>query len=288
MAYETIEVRKTTPTIGAEIFGVDLSQPLTNHEFDEIHRALMENLVIFFRDQQLTVEQQKVFGARFGKLHVHPNAPKGLPDHPEILVIKADENSKRVAGESWHSDVSCDEEPPMGSILYIQEIPPDGGGDTMFANMYEAYESLSEPLRKMLDGLTAVHDSWKAHSDRKPGEGSDMQFPRFEHPVVRIHPVTGRKLLFVDRGFTTNIVQLRRAESDALLSFLFQHIETPKLSCRFKWQKNSIAFWDNRSAQHQAIFDYWPHRRYGHRVTICGDKPFGVGNQISNANLAAS
>jgi taurine dioxygenase len=288
MVYETIEVRKTTPTIGAEIFGVDLSRQLSNRQFDEIHRALMENLVIFFRDQQLTVEQQKAFGARFGKLHVHPNAPKGLPDHPEILVIKADENSKRVAGESWHSDVSCDEEPPMGSILYIQEIPPDGGGDTMFANMYEAYESLSEPLRKMLDGLTAIHDSWKAHSDRKPGEGSDMQFPRFEHPVVRVHPVTGRKLLFVDRGFTTRIVQLRRAESDALLSFLFQHIETPKLSCRFKWQKNSIAFWDNRSAQHQAIFDYWPHRRYGHRVTICGDRPFGVAKQKSNASLAAS
>ncbi|MCC8966251.1 TauD/TfdA family dioxygenase [Bradyrhizobium sp. Pear76] len=288
MAYETIEIRKTTPTIGAEIFGVDLSQQLSNRQFDEIHRALMENLVIFFRDQHLTLEQHKAFGARFGKLHVHPNAAKELPDHPEILVIKADENSKRVAGESWHSDVSCGEEPPMGSILYIQEIPPDGGGDTMFANMYEAYESLSEPLRKMLDGLTAIHDSWKAHSDRKPGEGSDMQFPRFEHPVVRVHPVTGRKLLFVDRGFTTKIVQLRRAESDALLAFLFQHIETPKLSCRFKWQKNSIAFWDNRSAQHQAIFDYWPHRRYGHRVTICGDRPFGVAGQISNASLAAS
>ena len=288
MTYNTIEVRKTTPAIGAEIFGVDLSQQLNNRQFDEIHRALMENLVIFFRDQQLTVEQHKAFGAWFGKLHVHPNAPKGLPDHPEILVIKADENSKRVAGEAWHSDVSCDEEPPMGSILYIQEVPPDGGGDTMFANMYQAYESLSEPLRKMLDGLTAIHDSWKAHYDRKPGEGSDMQFPRFEHPVVRVHPVTGRKLLFVDRGFTTRIVQLGRAESDALLSFLFQHIETPKLSCRFRWQKNSIAFWDNRSAQHQAIFDYWPHRRYGHRVTICGDKPFGIAGQKSNASLAAS
>ena len=288
MVYETIEVRKVTPTIGAEIFGVDLSQQLNNRQFGEIHRALMENLVIFFRDQQLTVEQHKAFGARFGKLHVHPNAPKGLPDHPEILVIKADENSKRVAGEAWHSDVSCDEEPPMGSILYIQEVPPDGGGDTMFANMYQAYESLSEPLRKMLDGLTAIHDSWKAHYDRKPGEGSDMQFPRFEHPVVRVHPVTGRKLLFVDRGFTTRIVQLGRAESDALLSFLFQHIETPKLSCRFRWQKNSIAFWDNRSAQHQAIFDYWPQRRYGHRVTICGDKPFGIAEQKWNASLAAS
>jgi len=287
MTFETIEVRKLTPTIGAEIFGVDLSRQLTNRQFDEIHRALLENLVIFFRDQKLSVEQHKSFGARFGKLHVHPNAPKGLLDHPEILVIKADENSKRVAGQAWHSDVSCDEEPPMGSILYINEIPPDGGGDTMFANMYLAYDTLSEPLRKMLDSLTAIHDSRKAHSGRKPGEGSDMQFPRFEHPVVRVHPETGRKLLFVDRGFTTRIAQLSQAESDALLAFLFQHIETPKLSCRFKWEKNSIAFWDNRCAQHQAIFDYWPHRRYGHRVTICGDKPFGVAGKPANAGLAA-
>ena len=175
----------------------------------------------------------------------------------------------------------------MGSILYIHEVSADVGGDTMFANMYQAYDSLSEPLRKMLDGLTAIHDSWKAHSGRKPGEGSDMQFPRFEHPVVRVHPVTRRRLLFVDRGFTTRIVQLSQAESDALLAFLFQHIETPKLSCRFKWEKNSIAFWDNRCAQHQAIFDYWPRRRYGHRVTICGDRPFGIAGQPTNAELAA-
>ena len=275
MAYETIQVRKMTPTIGAEISGVDLSQNLSNLQFDEINRALTENLVIFFRDQKLTIDQHKAFGARFGKLHVHPNAPKGVPEHPEILVIKADENSKRVAGEGWHSDVSSDAEPPMGSILYIHEAPPDGGGDTMFANMYVAYESLSEPMRNMLDGLTAIHDSLKAHSGRKPGEGSDMQFPRSDHPVVRVHPVTGRKLLFVDRGFTTRIVQMNQPESDALLEFLFRHIEAPKLSCRFKWANNSIAFWDNRCAQHQAIFDYWPHRRYGHRVTICGDRPLG-------------
>jgi taurine dioxygenase len=280
MTYETIEVRKTTPVIGAEIFGVDLSQQLSNRQFDEIHRALMENLVIFFRDQKLTIEQHKVFGARFGKLHVHPNAAKEVPEHPEILVIKADENSKRVAGEAWHSDVSCDAEPPMGSILYLHEVPPNGGGDTMFVNMYVAYESLSEPLRKMLDGLTAIHDSLKAHSGRKPGGGSDMLFPRSEQPLVRVHPITRRKLLFVNRGFTTRIVQMGQPESDALLAFLFQHIETPRFSCRFKWQKKSIAFWDNRCAQHQAIFDYWPHRRYGHRVTICGDRP--VGPEIRN------
>ena len=277
MTYETIEVRKTTPIIGAEIFGVDLSKQLSNRQFEEIHLALMENLVVFFRDQKLSIEQHKAFGAHFGKLHVHPNAPKAVPEHPEILVIKADDTSKRVAGEAWHSDVTCDEEPPMGSILYIQEVPPEGGGDTMFANMYAAYESLSEPMRNLLGGLTGIHDSSKAHSDRKPGQGSDMLFPRAEHPVVRVHPVTRRKLLFVNRGFTTRIPRLKKPESDALLSFLFQHIETPTLSCRFRWQRNSIAFWDNRCAQHQALFDYWPHKRYGHRVTICGDKPFGPG-----------
>jgi taurine dioxygenase len=287
MSHDSITVRKLTPTIGAVISDVDLSRELTNRQFEEIHQALMDNLVIFFRDQHLTIDQHKAFGARFGKLHVHPNAAKGVPEHPEILVIKADEKSTRVAGENWHSDVSCDEEPPMGSILYIQEVPPDGGGDTMFANMYLAYETLSAPIRTMLDGLTAVHDSWKAHSNRKAGQGSEMRFPSSEHPVVRVHPVTGRRLLFVDRGFTTHIPQLSRPESDALLAFLFRHIETPRLSCRFRWEANSIAFWDNRCAQHQAIFDYWPHKRYGHRVTICGDRPFGIAGRPASDALAA-
>jgi taurine dioxygenase len=143
MTYQTIEVRKLTPNIGAEIHGVNLGEPLGNQQFQEIHDALMDNLVIFFRDQNFSPEQQKAFGSRFGRLHFHPAAPVQVAGHPEILVIKADENSKRVAGEEWHSDVSCDAEPPMGSILYLTEVPPDGGGNTMFANMYRAYETLS-------------------------------------------------------------------------------------------------------------------------------------------------
>jgi taurine dioxygenase len=275
MAYQSIDVRKLTPTIGAEIFGVDLSHPLGNQQFDEVHRALMDNLVIFFRDQQMTVDQHKAFGQRFGRLHVHPNAPIGLPEHREILVIKADENSKRVAGEEWHSDVSCDAEPPMGSILYLTEIPPDGGGDTLFANMYRAYETLSEPMRKMLAGLTAIHDSAKAHGYRaKATDRADLAFPSAEHPIVRTHPETGRQALYVSRSFTSHIPQLRKHESDALLDMLYRHIETPELQCRFQWKPNSVAFWDNRSTQHHAMFDYFPHRRYGHRVTVCGDKPF--------------
>ena len=273
MGYQKIEVRKLTPNIGAEIREVDLSKTLGNLEYEEIHQALMENLVIFFLDQTITVDQQKEFGRRFGKLHIHPAAPKGLEQHPEILVIKADENSKRVAGEEWHSDVSCDPEPPMGSILYLTTVPPDGGGDTMFANMYRAYETLSEPVRKMLEGLTAIHDGEHVYRGRYGMNDEGKVFPRSEHPVIRTHPVTGKKLLFVNRGFTTRIVQLKRDESAAVLEMLYRHIETPELHCRFKWQPNSIAFWDNRCVQHHALWDYYPAKRYGHRVTICGDKP---------------
>jgi taurine dioxygenase len=273
MIYQTIEVKKLSPSIGAVIGGVDLSEPLSEAQFAEIQDALIQNLVIFFRDQTLSIEQHKAFGQHFGALHIHPNAPKLVPEHPEILVIAADEKSKRVAGEDWHTDVSCDAEPPLGSILYMRELP-ETGGDTCFANMYQAYETLSEPLKALLDGMTALHDSAKAHADRRPGEGSDMQFPRSEHPVVRTHPVSGRKLLYVNRGFTTRIVQLKRKESEAILEMLFRHVETPEFHCRFPWAVGSMAFWDNRCAQHRALFDYWPHRRYAHRVTVCGDKPF--------------
>src|SRR5262249_37517049 len=158
MSYGSVEVRKVTPNIGAEIRGIDLAEGLSNRQFEEIHRALLENFVIFFREQAIDVEQHKDFGRRFGRLHTHPAAPTGREQPPKILVIKADENSKRVAGEEWHPDVSCAPEPPMGSILHLTTVPPDGGGDTMFANMYLAYETLSEPVRKLLEGMTAIHD----------------------------------------------------------------------------------------------------------------------------------
>src|SRR6187549_2712315 len=197
MSYQTIEVRKLTPTIGAEIFGVDLAQPLGNQQFQEVHDALMDNLVIFFRDQKMSIDQHKDFGRRFGLLHVHPNAPITFPEHPEILVIKADEKSKHVAGEEWHSDVSCDAEPPMGSILYLTEVPPNGGGDTLFANMYLAYDRLSERIRALLDGMTAIHDGEMLYRGRYGSDDAGKVYPRAEHPVVRTHPVTGRKCLYV-------------------------------------------------------------------------------------------
>ncbi len=281
MTYETITVRKVTPIIGAEIEGVDLSRPLSDRQLEEVHAAWMDNLVIFFRDQTLTVEQHLEFGRRFGKLHLHPAAHK--PDqHPEILVIKADENSTHVAGEEWHTDVSCDPEPPMGSILHLTEVPPDGGGATLFANMYRAYETLSDPIKRMLSGLTAIHDG--KHVYERPGYSEDRQYPRSEHPIVRTHPVTGRQALFVNRGFTTRIVGLSRSESDAILQMLYRHIETPELHVRFHWRPGSMACWDNRCTQHHALFEYFPNRRYGHRVTVAGDKPF----HRSDESLATS
>lgn len=274
MPYQTIEVRKSTPNIGAEILGADLSKPLGNQQFQEVHDALVEHLVIFFRDQALSPERHKELGLRFGKLHTHPAAPSVLADHPEIFVLKADETSTYVAGEDWHSDVSCDAEPPMGSILYLTEIPPDGGGDTLFANMYLAYERLSEPIKTLIDGMTAIHDGESRYRGRYQADDAGKAYPHAEHPVVRTHPVTRRKCLFVNRMFTTRIVGLGRNESDAILQMLWRHIETPEFCTRFAWRPKSIAFWDNRCAQHRAVWDYYPNRRYGHRVTICGDKPF--------------
>jgi taurine dioxygenase len=273
MSYQAIEVAPLEPNIGAEIHGVDLAQPLDERTFKEIHDALIEHQVIFFRDQVLTPEQHKAFGRRFGELHVHPAAPGLVEGHPEILVIKADEKSKRVAGEEWHSDVSCDPEPPMGSILYMHELPPVGG-DTLFASMYAAYEALSDRMKRFLESLTAIHDGEQAYRGRYGVDDRDKEYPRAQHPVIRTHPVSGRKALFVNRGFTRRIAELRRPESDALLESLFRHVETPELHCRFRWRKHSIAFWDNRCVQHHAMWDYFPQRRQGHRVTIKGDKPF--------------
>jgi len=274
MGYQKIDIHKLTPNSGAEIVGVDLSQPLDDRQFQEIHGALMDHLVIFFRDQKLSPERHKEFGRRFGKLHVHPAAPTLLADHPEIFVIQADEKSTYIAGEDWHSDVSCDEEPPMGSILSVTTVPPDGGGDTLFANMYLAFETLSPPIRKMLTGMTAIHDGERFYRGRYGVDDTGKTYPRSEHPIVRTHPVTGRKCLFVNRVFTSRIVGLEKNESSAILEMLYRHAETPEFSVRFRWRANSVAFWDNRCVQHQALWDYYPNKRYGQRVTICGDKPY--------------
>ena len=274
MDYETITVKPLSPVIGAEIDGVDVSKPLGNQAYTEVHDALMRHQVIFFRDQELDLDQHKAFGRLFGELHIHPAAPS--PDgHPEVLRIHADENSKRVAGHGWHSDVSCDAEPPMGSILHLHTTPVSGG-DTMFSSMYAAYNGLSSSMKTFLETLNAEHASEHVYRGRYTQSEylRDGEYPRNVHPVIRTHPVTRRKALYVNSGFTRRIVELERKESDSLLDFLFDHVRTPEFYCRFSWEDNSVAFWDNRCVQHHALWDYYPQIRSGHRVTVKGDKPF--------------
>src|SRR5258708_5554253 len=199
MTYQTIEVHNSTPHIGAEIRGVDLSNPLGNQQFQEVHDALMDRLVIFFRDQKLVIEQHKDFARRFDKLHMITASQDVVADHPEVFVIKANNKSKSIAGEDGRSDVSWDAEPPMGSILYLTEVPPDGGGDTMFANMYLAYDTLSEPICKFINGLTAVHDGEKHYRGRYGHDDRGKIYPRAEHPIVRTHPEPRKKCLSVKR-----------------------------------------------------------------------------------------
>jgi len=287
---KTINIDKLTPHIGAEITGIDLSKPLEPEQVKLIESSLMENQVVFFRDQEMTLAEQVRLGGYFGKLYTHPAAQaattankqpgktapmryvSGVEGYPEIIKIYADANSEQVAGEVWHADVTSETEPPMGSILRITQIPPLGG-DTLFASMYAAFEALSKDMQRFLCSLTAIHDGIKVYGGRNAYD-STRQYPRNEHPVVRTHPVTGRQALYVSTTFTTKIVQLSQSESDALLAFLFHHLELPMFQCRFRWRNNSMAFWDNRCVQHQAQWDYFPHTRIGYRVQITGDRPF--------------
>jgi len=273
MPYETIEVKPMTPTIGAEILGVDLATKLGNQQFQEVHDALMAHQVIFFRDQDLSLDQHKAFGRLFGELHIHPNSP-GPDGHPEILPVHADAGSKRIAGERWHSDVSCDPEPPMGSILNLKIVPPNGG-DTLFSSMYAAYDALSAPMQAFLAGLTAIHDGAPNYTrtNQLIGNAAAKSFPRAEHPVIRTHPVTGRRAIFVNPVFTVAIKDVPEAESKAILDFLYEHCARPHWQVRFRWQPDSVAFWDNRCVQHYPLNDYHGHRRVMHRITLQGDRP---------------
>ena len=267
-------IEMMTPTIGAEILDIDLTRGLETTTVDWLRNALLDHLVLFFRDQPIDIEQQLEFGRQFGDLHVHP-AAKGIENHPEVFLLHTDASSTYNVGDSFHSDVSCDEEPPMGSILHLCKVPPCGG-DTLFVNMYAAYDGLSDSMKSLLSDRTAIHESEHLYDGRYGNMHRlrDKEYPRAEHPVIRTHPETGKKALFVNSAFTQKIVGLSNPESQALLDFLFDHIRAPEYQCRFRWQQNSIAFWDNRVTQHYACWDYYPHTRTGHRVTIKGDKPF--------------
>ena len=273
--YTSITCKPYAPNLGAEIYGVDLSRPVSDSQFNEIHQAFLQYQVLFFKEQkEIPPEQQVIFGKRFGPLHTHPAAPT-MPGHPEVFEIHATKDSKVANGEFWHSDVSCDQVPPLGTILQIH-ITPECGGDTMFSNMYSAYQNLSSPIKEFINGLTAVHSSEHIYKGRYADRGKndeDIECPEAIHPVVRTHPETGEKALFVNRTFTTKINELSDPESDLILDMLFQQAEHIDHQIRFRWTLNDVAFWDNRSCMHRAIWDYWPEERKGRRVTIEGDKP---------------
>lgn len=261
MTDNLFSIKQTSPHVGAEIAGLDLTQPLTDRTTAGLRRALAEYGVLFFRDQSFTPDSLRQFGKQFGDLTTH--ALKGMAGYPEVRNIYADENSKHVSGEDWHTDMSCAKVPPLGSILCIQLLP-DVGGDTIFSSMYAAYDALSDRMKTYLDGLTAVHDGAKAFGRFDP----NGKYPVATHSVIKTHPETGRKLIYVNRGFTSHINELPLPESDGLLAFLYNHCERPDFSTRFTWQKNSVAFWDNRCTQHLAVWDYFPKKRSGIRVQV--------------------
>ncbi len=273
--YKLITCKPFAPNLGAEIYGVDLSQELPQDQFLEIRAAFLKYQVLFFKEQkEIPPQQQIAFGKRFGDLHAHPAAPT-MPGYPEIFEIHTTKDSKIANGEFWHSDVSCDETPPLGTILQIH-IVPECGGDTMFSNMYSAYDTLSPPFQDMIRRLTALHSSEHIYINRYADRGksnADIGCPQAVHPIVRTHHDTGKKALFVNRTFTTKINEVSAKESNFILEMLFEHAEHIDHQIRFRWSQNDVAFWDNRCCMHRAIWDYWPAERKGRRVTIKGDRP---------------
>jgi len=274
----TLRVRPFAPALGAEIRGIDLAAGLDEGAYREIRAALLQFGVLFFKEQrEIPPATQVQVGRMFGELHMHPAAPH-MPGHPEVFVIHAHRDSKVANGEFWHSDVSCDEEPPLGTILQIHVLP-EIGGDTLFANMYTAYDTLSSPMQRMLSGLTARHESEHIYRGRYSDRGVDDRdkvYPEANHPVIRTHPETGKKAIYVNRTFTRRINELSEEESQAVLGLLFDHCEQIDFQIRFRWERNDVAFWDNRCVMHRAIWDYWPNERKGRRVTIKGDRPHFV------------
>ena len=271
--YRTITVDPLSPTIGAEIGGVRMSGEVSAAQLAEIRRALLEWKVIFFRDQDVEVSEHVAFGRLFGELEIHPFTPN-REDHPEVVVIHHDERS-RSGQNQWHSDVTWRLEPSLGSILRAR-ITPEVGGDTLFADMHAAWAGLPEEVRERVDSMVAVHSFSRvfgAHlSDEKRAEVEE-QYPDARHPVVRTHPETGRKTLYVNSSFVSHIEGHDDDEGHKLLRYLYRQAAIPEYQCRFRWRKNSVAFWDNRAVQHYATADYWPAVRRMERVTVVGDRP---------------
>jgi len=277
LVVEDLTILPLTPTIGAEIEGVDLTRPLSEATVSALRRALLDWKVLFFRDQEIDTGQHLAFARRFGELEVHPFAPQ-KPGYPEVLAITHDEKS-RGRENTWHSDVTWRLEPSLGSILRALEVPPVGG-DTLFADMYAAYEGLTDEVKARIEGALAVHDFENFRRGmRKRGvseaeiEAFDKLYPTVEHPVVRTHPETGRKALYVNFGHTMRFAGMTEEESRPLLEFLFAHQVKPEFTCRFIWKVGDIAFWDNRCVLHNPVNDYHGYKRSMHRVTLKGDRP---------------
>jgi len=276
----TLDVRPIAGALGAEISGVDLSKDLSDAAVAAIRRAWLEHLVIFFRDQDLPPARFLAFARRFGEPIEYPFV-KGLEEFPEIIPVLKLEHEKINFGGIWHSDTTYLDVPPMASMLVAREVPA-AGGDTEFANMYLAYETLSAGMRRLLDGLLAVNSSAAADVSRTredrlkdSGRADAKKEYAASHPVVRVHPETGRRALYVNSAHTVRFEGMTDEESAPILKFLYAHQTRPEFTCRFHWHPGSLAMWDNRCAQHNAINDYQGHRRLLHRITLAGDKPTG-------------
>jgi len=274
-------------SLGAEVAGVDLARPLSNSVAAEIRRAFVEHLVLFFRDQDLTPEQHLTVSRLFGSLSRVPYV-KHMAEYPDIIAVlkEADERKISTFGNAWHSDFSFLPQPPLGSVLYAREVPSHGG-DTLWSNMYEAYEALSEGMKRLLDGLNAMHSGRPygvggVPKDLKTSRSVVMERNNPEadrevaHPVVRRHPESGRKAIFVNAIYTTRFEDMSEAESRPLLDFLFAHCIRPEFTCRFRWAPGSLAIWDNRCTLHYAVNDYDGQRRLMHRTTIAGERPLAA------------
>jgi alpha-ketoglutarate-dependent taurine dioxygenase len=282
MTYGTITVEPIAGALGAVIRGPDLSRPLDQQCFAEIHAAFLKHLVIFLEDQDLTPDQLLAFAKRFGPIVNYPFV-KDMDGHPGITEVIKTENDTLNFGGLWHSDTTYLPKPPLGSILYARELPPRGG-DTLFANMYLAYETLSDGMKAMLNPLRAVctaalraqgnvNARERLADQTGKGQNRDTLDMEAEHPVIRTHPETGRKALYINRAHTSHFVSMTPEESRPILQFLFEHMSRPEFTCRYRWNVDAVALWDNRCSHHYALNDYQGYRRLMHRVTIEGDTP---------------